>query len=345
MGRCRVKDARHLVKHAMARGYWLSGLVERRLGRLSGSAYPILMYHRVLPEGEAEEGLQPGMYVTPETFEAHVAFLKQRFSIVSLEAVISGSLKRGLSTARSPICVLTFDDGWIDFYKHAFPILKRNRSPATVFLPTAFIGKREMFWTDRLTALVSGGMKAGQRPRSRDHRVQAIEALKGPVDAKIEAAISLLKYEPPGERDRVLSLLNGRWGQARGPAKRVFVNWREVDEMRGSGLVSFGSHTHRHNILTVLSRQEVAEELAVSMARLGGMNAVDSGFIPFCYPNGNWNGGVAAMVKECGFAAALTTEKGWNRCTSDVYRLKRVPVHQDMACSKMMFGCRLAGLL
>ncbi|SCX96711.1 polysaccharide deacetylase family protein [Desulfoluna spongiiphila] len=346
MGPFKLRRAKGAVKQAMAWGYFRSGVVGRKLAALSRGAYPVLMYHRVIPEAEAATGTQPGMYVTPETFEAHVAYLKQYFSIVSLREALSYSLTGERPDGGRPFCVLTFDDGWIDFYENVYPFLARSGVPATVFLPTAFIGEHRFFWTDRLVALFYG-RQGGQGLKSPcpDARVQALEELKGSVDEQIEAAVSLLKKEPTEEIHGVLTLLSERWGVGFNPLKRAFINWQEVDEMRASGLVTFGSHTHCHHILTLLSDKKVAEELSTSKERLCAMGAADPGFMPFCYPNGNWNPSVAHMVEACGFAAAVTTERGWNSGASDVYRLNRVPVHQDMTSSDKMFGCRLVGLM
>ncbi|VFQ44443.1 polysaccharide deacetylase family protein [Desulfoluna butyratoxydans] len=346
MGPFDLTGAKGAVKRAMAWAYCRTGLMARRLADLSFGAYPVLMYHRVLSESEAAGTTQPGMYVTPETFEAHVAFLKERFDIVSLEKALLLALSANGAGSGRPYCVLTFDDGWIDFYENAYPILMGARATATVFLPTAFIGEDRIFWTDRLVALYYGRQKdAGPTGPSKDSRVRALEGLKGPVEAQIEAAAALLKKEPIAEIEKVLTRLSERWQVGFDPSKRAFINWQEVEEMRASGLITFGSHTHGHHLLTLLSDEEVAEELSVSMAQLCARGAVDPGFLPFCYPNGNWSPAVARQVESCGFAAAVTTEWGWNDGRGDVYSLSRIPVHEDMTNSDRMFGCRLAGLL
>jgi peptidoglycan/xylan/chitin deacetylase (PgdA/CDA1 family) len=87
------------------------------------------MYHRVLPH-EASPILDDGICVTPELFEENLVFLRQHFDIVSLKDILGEGPR-----IKNP-CVITFDDGWLDTYQVTFPILRRLRIPATVFLPT-----------------------------------------------------------------------------------------------------------------------------------------------------------------------------------------------------------------
>ena len=83
--------------------------------------------------------------------------------------------------------------------------------------------------------------------------------------------------------------------------------------MGGSGLVSFGSHTHNHRILVHLNEEEVREELVLSKKILLREGAVDPSFIPFCYPNGNLNERIAGMVREAGYHAAVSTGRWMER--------------------------------
>jgi hypothetical protein len=73
--------------------------------------------------------------------------------------------------------------------------------------------------------------------------------------------------------------------------------------------------------------------------------AVESTFIPFCYPNGNSNGRIVEMVGESGYHASVSTGIGWNREGTSPFDLKRVPIHQDMTGTREMFACRIAGIL
>ena len=114
--------------------------------------------------------------------------------------------------------------------------------------------------------------------------------------------------------------------------------------MGRSGLVTFGSHTVNHLILTTLTEQEVGRELDESRERLLREGVVGSEFIPFCYPNGNYTARITEMVREAGYSMAVTTKKGWNGIGCDPYALRRVGIHQDISSTEALFGCRVTGI-
>jgi peptidoglycan/xylan/chitin deacetylase (PgdA/CDA1 family) len=100
---------------------------------------------------------------------------------------------------RNPV-VLTFDDGYRDFYTHAFPVLEKYGFTATVFLPTAFIenggggikGKKHMNWKE-VKELVARGVDFGahtvnHKPLKELENNKLEEEIKGSKE-KIEGAI------------------------------------------------------------------------------------------------------------------------------------------------------------
>jgi peptidoglycan/xylan/chitin deacetylase (PgdA/CDA1 family) len=99
----------------------------------------VLMYHSV--SNGNEDSVHPYYQVNtaPHVFKEQMRFLKQSgYAVVPLAEVARGVQSRALSKRN---CVaITFDDGYRDFLEFAFPILRQYGFPATVFLPTAYIG-------------------------------------------------------------------------------------------------------------------------------------------------------------------------------------------------------------
>lgn len=322
----------------------------RKIQGMAAENFFILMYHRVLEEDEQEEWIQAGMYVLRRTFEEHVRFLKQNATVIPIKDL--PEISRGNLSAAGrgkPICVLTFDDGWTDFYTNVFPVLKHYNVPATVFLPTDFIGSKGWFWTDRLACLLSGLGTAYQSkqlfPFSKSNLTDFVKNLQGPFGFRLEAAIAHFKQHHPDEIETALDEMYAEGYLDTNLQERAFLSWDEAREMRQTGLVNFGSHTCGHRIMTLLDNKEIREELDKSRKRLLHEDCADPAFIPFCYPNGNNNDDIAQMVNDAGYQLAVTTSTGWNPINFSLFKLKRIGMHQDMSSTPAMFGCRLASLI
>jgi len=337
-----------ILKSVMAAVLSRTGKAYRNLERISRGKAGILMYHRVLPANGRPPGIEPGMYVCEDTLERHVRFLKANFSIIALDRLLADG-KIQTPTDSKPLCILTFDDGWADFFNYAFPVLKSHRVPATIFVPTDFIGTDKWFWTDRLGFLLLRQQKIGFRadPReqqSEDTAVNKILGSSGPLAERLEAAISHLKAFPPEHIENILLNMASVLHADPSPPGRAFLTWEEIREMAASGLVSFGSHTAGHSILTTIGEDMVRQELLQSKRKLLAEKIVSPGFIPFCYPNGNFDPKIARLVRETGYSLAVSTEYGWNGGDADIYALNRIPIHNDMTASRSMFLCRMAGI-
>jgi peptidoglycan/xylan/chitin deacetylase (PgdA/CDA1 family) len=109
---------------------------------------PILMYHSI--SDEAEKNVPPyyRTATSPELFAAHLALLRAHgYEVLGLRDGLE-KFQRG-DSANAKLAVITFDDGFRDFYTAALPVLRRYNFGATVFLPTAFIGKERRSFKGR----------------------------------------------------------------------------------------------------------------------------------------------------------------------------------------------------
>jgi peptidoglycan/xylan/chitin deacetylase (PgdA/CDA1 family) len=111
-----------------------------RLAPKREPSVPILMYHSISDEDESNAHAYYRTKTSPAMFRAQVKYLHESgYETCSLARAIQHLQNPTRSAAK--LVVITFDDGYRDFYHHAFPILNQYGFSATVFLPTAYIGE------------------------------------------------------------------------------------------------------------------------------------------------------------------------------------------------------------
>lgn len=104
-----------------------------------GYKVPILLYHYISLNPNKDDVTRSGLSTRPAIFDQQLQLLRaQGFTTITfddLAAVFDG--KGGLPP--KPV-ILTFDDGYADFYTNAYPILRKYNMKVVVFIPTGLIG-------------------------------------------------------------------------------------------------------------------------------------------------------------------------------------------------------------
>lgn len=111
------------------------------------------MYHRVVDQ-LPNEPYDRDLCVTKDTFDMHMDLAHRFFSVKSIEQIAQKNSVGKNCTTNGRICAITFDDGWLDNYLIAYPILKKYQIPATIFLPVNMIGTTQWFWFEQIWDLV-----------------------------------------------------------------------------------------------------------------------------------------------------------------------------------------------
>jgi peptidoglycan/xylan/chitin deacetylase (PgdA/CDA1 family) len=229
------------------------------------------------------------------------------------------------------IAVVTIDDGYSDAYEIAFPILRRYRVPATIFLVTGFVDQSCWLWTDKLRF---AALKTRATKLEANIDGEPIRFTMSGRASRLKAATELnsrLKAIPDELKDdainRIANSLRVELPEAP-PHEYCSVSWDQAREMDSAG-IEIGSHTVTHPILTKVSENALRAELIESKARL----EQELGHITthFCYPNGDYDTRVRRAVEEAGYRCAVTVEPGLNDSRSDMLSLKRVHTEQDLA--------------
>ena len=125
-------------------------------------AVPILYYHSVRQEDGNE------LRMPPDQFEAQMAYLKDKgYNSISLEQLYQATYQGGALPLKP--FVITLDDGYLDNYTIAFPILKRHGFTATIFMVTSYIdGEGFMSWS-QLKELVANGWEIEGHTENHPH--------------------------------------------------------------------------------------------------------------------------------------------------------------------------------
>ncbi len=93
---------------------------------------PVVMYHRVINKSE-NEGIH-GTYIYENVFREHMKYLKDNnFSVITFEDLNNIGWRNRFDKNKKYI-IITFEDGYVDNYELAFPILKEFNFKATIFL-------------------------------------------------------------------------------------------------------------------------------------------------------------------------------------------------------------------
>jgi len=271
----------------------------------------IFVYHRVT------NPLHNYQYigVSMDVFEEHMRYIKNYFKVVSMAEglrLLSEDNSEGIYAA------VNFDDGYMDNYQYAFPILKRYEIPATIFLATDFIEKEHIFWWDVVFQAISfskpGDISIVIDSESINFNLDGM-ARRGKAIDRINR---ILANKEEGVRQDFIKTLENKFPEAKDVGPRKMLGWKEIREMHAGG-INFGSHTKTHRNLCLLKDHEVVEELK------GSKEAIEKGLgsrvTEFSYPFGIMDARVKGLVAEAGYECARSGLKGLNLRNADSYEL------------------------
>lgn len=294
----------------------------------------ILMYHGFTGQKNSG-GLNKyhGKHLNIDQFRQQMAYLKKYFHVISLRHLVAFYHHQESVPERS--VVITMDDGYLSNYALAFPVLKELSIPATIFIATDFVDKKEFLWVDRIEYALTMTFK-------KDLKLQiAHEEFNVPLRSISQKNLAYrdiksgLKQLSAKERNLVVQEIERQLEvqlnlQSRNIEMYSPLEWTQISEMIHSGLITIGSHGSSHTIATSLSEDEFRKELQASKTRIIEMTRARCEL--FSYPNGgmgDFNDLTQRIVKEQNFDSAVTTLIGANNVSSHVYELKRLNIHNE----------------
>lgn len=272
----------------------------------------ILIYHRLLAKPDP---MRP-QFLPAAQFDQQLGWLRTMANVMPLPEAIE-ALYAGKLPARA--AAITFDDGYLEDYQVARPLLEKHRLDATFFVTTAYL-QQGALWGDLITEAVrlwpDSELKiqlGNQSPilplSSQSQRMQAAWFLCRQV-----------KYWPAQQRQQFAEQLLAQSGAA---CPQLMMSPDQVKQLSRS--MDIGGHTHSHPILTSLDRATAQTEILTNRDILQNLSLrpVQS----FAYPNGSWPQDFSEqhcqLVQQAGYRFAVSTNWGVNSSQTDRFRLLR----------------------
>jgi peptidoglycan/xylan/chitin deacetylase (PgdA/CDA1 family) len=274
----------------------------------------IFTYHRVLAEPDPLLPDEPDARL----FASHMDWVAACCRVLPLPEA-ARRLRDGTLPDRA--ACITFDDGYANNYDVALPILRARGLPATIFIAVDAV-RRGIMWND----FAIEAMRRARPDTDLSELGLPSGAFANPTKraAAMTQALEQLKYQPLAQRwDRAQELYERITGSSAAP--RLMMTADTVAKLPQAG-IDVGAHTVNHPILKTLPADRAHAEIADSFRWVAEV----TGLAPksFAYPNGrpgrDYDASHAEMVRESGFALAVTTEWGCARSDSKPYELPRL---------------------
>jgi peptidoglycan/xylan/chitin deacetylase (PgdA/CDA1 family) len=290
--------------------------------RISADRLLILTFHRVLPEHLREQYPLPGLAVTPEALRWIIEQLMPFFEVYTVTDCRK-RLSRGEHSR--PLLSITFDDGQLDNYLYAAPVLDEIGVPGTFYLPTDFVGTDRLLWHDEVAFAWSADELPGTLDRSMLRSLGLIDP-DGEVVADVAEVLTRLKQIGSAQRNDFVTQLR-RCGGGAVPDWAKLMTWENAADLEHRGH-EIGSHSRTHELLPQLEPADQESELAGSRdaiaANLGGDSPLS-----FCYPNGDYADTTISLARRLQYDNAVTTSWGINSPGDSPFSLKRCDMDMD----------------
>jgi len=280
----------------------------------------VLTYHRV-DEPTGRPWLDPGLIsASPKDFDEQMAYLANNYHVMTIHDVLA-AVKSRQSTDIPPRAVLvTFDDGYYDFEEHAWPILKRYKIPATLFVPTAYPDHPEQtFWWDNLYQALQNTNRKENLSTPIGTFSLTSAASRNQVYQRLKNYLKTLEHT---EAIAAVKKFCSDLGVT--PATNCIMSWESLRKLSQDGL-TLGAHTRTHPLVNRISLEQARQEAVGSFEDL--KREIGSVLPIFAYPSGEFSDDVVRMLEQGGFALAFTTKRGVNNIAHmDPLRIRRINV-------------------
>ncbi len=282
----------------------------------------VLNYHRIRARSHYETLFDDEVFgPDQQEFRKQVEWLTKNSDVLSEEDLIAVVQGKHRPPGRS--VVITFDDGYIDNYTLAYPVLRQYHAPAIFFIPTQSIEERRLGWWDYFAYLLKATKKTevvfeGKCLQPKERLQEAMHFVLHFIDQNkqyVSVILDSLKkacevdFPEADEQDNEL------------------MSWDQLKEVSSNG-ISIGAHSHSHKVLSSLDSGQQKYEIEYSKAIIE--KRIGKTVRSMSYPVGNYHHfseDTKRMALGAGYELAFSFLTGINTYSAiDPMDIKRIAI-------------------
>ena len=270
-------------------------------------------------------------------FKRQLDFFEENFNIITMEEVTEAALK-GRKLPEKAL-LLTFDDGYIDNYTVALPLLLERGLQGSFFVPAKPLDKGGLLEVNKIHFTLAKGDEKNIVRDILDYSLKIKEKLREKLniaDRDISEelykryAVSngrdtldtsfikkmLQEILPAENRAEIIDILFDKYVEVSEEvlANELYVNKTQLKVMKKLGMF-IGLHGYEHNHLALLTEEEQKKDLEKALSVMGEF--IDENAWVMNYPYGSYNETTLRLAKSLGAVLGLTTKRGIADIKSD----------------------------
>lgn len=263
--------------------------------KIRGKLVTILCLHRVSDE------ISPTWPPLPlKVFDRLCSYWSQHYYVTTFN-----ELKEAIHQAK-PLLILSFDDGYLDFYEHAWPILKRHGLKANMNIVTSCASEGTVIWTQRLNNAFD---VLWQKGVNKEMKLPGVYSLQPGISQAqfVNRSLDVFRYLLTTERTQRKQLIEEMISRFEiDEVQTPHMSWNQIIELSNEGL-EIGSHTLTHDSLPTireisLLQEEIIDSKKIIEEKIGKQINV------FAFPNGLYNETIGKIAFEAGYEFLLSVD-------------------------------------
>ncbi len=277
-----------------------------------------------------------------ELFERQLQFFKENFNALTMEEVIDAYANKGPLPERA--LLLTFDDGYIDNYTVALPLLKKYDLQGSFFIPAKTFCENKLLDVNKIHFILAVAEEKGvisslaekimtlidEYREGRDDimsnkQLYETYAIANRFDDKdtVFCKRVLQTGIPEDIRNAISSRLFEEYVGIREEdfARELYMNRDQIELMKKEGMF-IGVHGYDHYWLGNLDKEKMEEDIDKALSSLKGL--IDENCWVMNYPYGSYNDNVIDCVRQKGCALGLSTRVDIATPEDERYALPRL---------------------